>query len=77
MNNLDDRFDQRDRIYTRATALKEDLIRFLRELIAIPSFSGKEKDVVLRIKREMEFIGYDRIGIDAFGNLLGRIGCGT
>ncbi|HGY55081.1 MAG TPA: YgeY family selenium metabolism-linked hydrolase [Caldithrix abyssi] len=50
---------------------------YLRELIAIPSTSCNEKEVVQRIKREMESIGYDEITIDPMGNILGRIGNGN
>ncbi len=50
--------------------------KFLRDIIAIKSISSQEKDVVYRIKEEMEKIGYDEIIIDGMGNILGRIGNG-
>ncbi len=56
--------------YTRACA------DYLRELIAIPSTSCNEKEVVKRIKKEMTAIGYDDITIDPMGNILGRLGSG-
>ncbi len=59
-----------------AVALQPDLLRFLQEIVAIPSLSGKEGAVVLRIKKEMEQLDYDEIRIDNLGNLLGRIGNG-
>jgi len=50
--------------------------RFLRELIAIQSLSSGEEQVVGRIKREMESVGFEEITIDGMGNILGRIGTG-
>ncbi|NHN32216.1 YgeY family selenium metabolism-linked hydrolase [Paenibacillus agricola] len=53
-----------------------DMFSFLRDIVAIPSESGREQQVVLRIKKEMEKVGFDRIEIDPMGNLLGFIGRG-
>jgi putative selenium metabolism hydrolase len=53
-----------------------DMTRFLRDMIAIPSESCNEKDVVLRIKKEMEKVGFDKVEIDPMGNILGTIGSG-
>lgn len=50
--------------------------RFLRDLIAIPSESCDEEKVVLRIKEEMEKVGFDKVDIDPMGNVLGYIGHG-
>ncbi len=66
----------RDRINYIADLLKDDLIEFTRELIRIPSYSGKETEIVQCIKDEMEKLGYERIWVDDFGNLLGMIGNG-
>lgn len=55
---------------------KDEMFRFLRELISIPSESGKEKNVVLRIKEEMEKVGFDKVVIDPLGNVFGYIGTG-
>lgn len=49
---------------------------FLRDMIAIPSESRNEKQVVLRIQKEMETVGFDRVEIDPMGNILGYIGSG-
>ena len=65
-----------ERVNQLAEALRGDLITFLREIIAIPSLNGKEKNVILRMKEEMEKLGYDRVWIDPLGNLLGQIGTG-
>lgn len=55
---------------------KKDMSKFLRDMIAIPSESCDEKKVVLRIKKEMEKVGFDRVEIDKMGNVLGFIGKG-
>jgi len=60
-----------------ASALEGDLVRFLREIIAIPSFGGGEGAVIDRLKREMEACGYDEVWTDPMGNLFGRLGTGA
>lgn len=65
-----------ERILERAEHYREDMTRFLRDMIAIPSESCQEKEVIRRIKTEMETAGLDEVRIDAMGNVLGRIGRG-
>jgi len=60
-----------------AVKLQDDLVQFLRDIIAIPSMSGGEKAVVQRMKEEMEKLGYDKVWIDPLGNLIGQIGSGS
>lgn len=55
---------------------EQEISNFLRDLIAIPSESCKEENVVLRIKKEMEDVGFDKVVIDPMGNVLGYIGHG-
>ena len=52
------------------------MVRFLRDMIAIPSESGREQAVVQRIAAEMALVGFDEIRIDGLGNVLGRVGAG-
>jgi len=59
-----------------AEKYKADISKFLRDMIAIPSESAQEEKVILRIKEEMEKVGFDRIAIDGMGNILGYIGSG-
>ena len=63
-------------ITSLAEANAKDLVRLLRDIIALASFSGEEENVVLRLKQEMEVLGYEQISIDPWGNLFGRIGSG-
>jgi len=65
-----------EKIHSIAKQNKAELIQFLQDIIAIPSTSGNEEEVIKRMKLEMEKIGYDQICIDPFGNLIGRIGKG-
>ncbi|MGE5342361.1 MAG: YgeY family selenium metabolism-linked hydrolase [Candidatus Omnitrophota bacterium] len=63
-------------IHHLAEALTEDLVAFLRDLIAIPSVCGNEEAVIHRIRQEMEKIGFDDIRTDGLGNLVGLLGNG-
>lgn len=65
------------RIIQAAESRRDDMIRFLRDLIALPSASGKEKEAAARVKQEMEKVGFDEIRIDRTGNVLGRVGNGA
>lgn len=55
----------------------EAMASFMQDLIRIPGESGQEKEVILRIKEEMEKTGFDEVMIDGMGNILGRIGSGS
>jgi putative selenium metabolism hydrolase len=51
------------------------MVRFLREMVAIPSESTEEATVIARIRDEMKATGaFDSIGIDKMGNLFGQVG---
>lgn len=63
-------------ILAKAKAYEQDTAEFLMDMIRIPAFSTKEKEVVLRIKQEMEAVGFDEVIIDGLGNVIGRIGSG-
>lgn len=63
-------------ILKKANTYLPEMTKFLRDMVRIPSESCEEKDVILRIKEEMEKVGFDHIEIDPMGNLLGRIGHG-
>lgn len=63
-------------IVKRAEQLKPKISKFLRDMIAIPSESCQEEQVIQRIKEEMIKVGFDKIDIDPMGNVLGYIGKG-
>ena len=54
----------------------DDMVRFLRDMIAIPSESAQEKDVIERARAELTRAGFDEIKVDGLGNILGRVGSG-
>ncbi|HUN64644.1 MAG TPA: YgeY family selenium metabolism-linked hydrolase [Bacteroidota bacterium] len=63
-------------IQRRAKEQEPETVRILSELVKTQSFSGKEKDVVDVIRREMERAGVEEIRIDGLGSIIGRIGRG-
>jgi putative selenium metabolism hydrolase len=62
--------------YAGARELEADLVKFMQDIIRIPSLSSQEGDVIRRIRDEMLKLGYDEVSVDPMGNLLGRIGSG-
>ncbi len=65
-----------EKIVAQAEKYRPRISAFLRDMIAIPSESCGEEQVILRIKQEMEAVGFDRVEIDPMGNILGYIGSG-
>ena len=63
-------------INAAAEGYKADMTRFLRDLVKIPGESCGEKGHVMRIKEEMEKLGFDKVQIDPMGNILGFMGSG-
>jgi putative selenium metabolism hydrolase len=53
-----------------------EMTTFLRDMIAIPSESAGEREVVARVADEMRRVGFDEVKIDGLGNVLGRVGSG-
>lgn len=52
------------------------MVRFLRDMIAIPSESAQEREVIARARAELDACGFDEIKVDGMGNLHGRVGDG-
>ncbi len=65
-----------EKLNTAVLKHRKDMITFARDLIRIPSFSTREGRLVERIKKEMIKAGFDRIKIDAIGNIIGFVGNG-
>ncbi|MFA7560486.1 MAG: YgeY family selenium metabolism-linked hydrolase [Candidatus Izemoplasmatales bacterium] len=65
-----------EKIYELSKKYEKDMTKFLRDMIRIPSESCGEKEVIQRIKQEMEKVGFDEIRIDKMGNIIGRVGSG-
>lgn len=66
----------RDRILAAAKKQKNSCSDFLRRLIATPSSSGEEAQVAELVRKEMLDLGYTKVDIDRFGNVVGIIGDG-
>jgi len=70
---MDDKVRQiRDRVQN----VQSEIVRFMRDICAIPSMDGQIKDVGERIQAEMRQLGFDDVRFDKMGNTIGRIGSG-
>src|SRR5690348_2291972 len=67
---------QREPLEKLVCSHENEMVQFLRDLIAIPAESCQEGPVIERIRQEMEKVGFDEIRVDPMGNILGRIGSG-
>ncbi|AIF51395.1 YgeY family selenium metabolism-linked hydrolase [Pelosinus sp. UFO1] len=65
-----------DKVLELAKKYEPEMTKFLRDMIAIPSESCQEEKVILRIKEEMEKVGFHKVYIDPMGNIFGYIGHG-
>lgn len=59
-----------------ARAHEDDIVKFLRDMIAIPAESLKEEQRCLRIRQEYEHLGFDDVAFDSLGNVVAKIGSG-
>ena len=62
--------------YELAKEAEPRLVKYLRDIVAIPSLSCDEGRVIHRIEREMNKLGFDETRVDGMGNLIGRVGSG-
>ncbi|MBI4771160.1 MAG: YgeY family selenium metabolism-linked hydrolase [Chloroflexi bacterium] len=60
----------------KVAAAGEDIVRFMREICAIPSMDSQIGPVGERVGAEMRKLGFDEVRFDRMGNILGRIGHG-
>jgi len=65
-----------EEIKHRVEASRDDIVRFMRDICAIPSIDGQLKEVGERIGSEMTNLGFEEVRFDKMGNILGRIGDG-
>ncbi|MBD3334990.1 MAG: YgeY family selenium metabolism-linked hydrolase [Candidatus Eisenbacteria bacterium] len=69
--------DARERAILEAAREEQDAaVELLRELVRTPSPSGDEGRIVALIRERMQALAFDEVRIDAFGNVLGRVGDG-
>jgi len=65
-----------EQIKARVAAQREDIITFLRELCAIPSYDSQIRQVGERAEAEMRKLGFEDVWFDQMGNVVGKIGSG-
>jgi putative selenium metabolism hydrolase len=63
-------------IKSRVVEQREDIITFLKDLCAIPSYDSQIREVGERAQAEMLKLGFDEVWFDQMGNVVGRIGDG-
>jgi putative selenium metabolism hydrolase len=63
-------------LQARVAAQREPILKFMREICAIPSMESQIGPVGERIQAEMRGLGFEAVRFDKMGNTLGRIGHG-
>src|SRR5689334_12452715 len=63
-------------IKERVEQQREQIIQFLKDLCAIPSYDSQIGPVAERAAQEMRKLGFDEVRFDKQGNILGRVGNG-
>ena len=63
-------------INKRVELAREDIITFLREIVAIPSMDSDIEEVGRRVGQEMTRLGFDSVYVDRYGSIVGKIGDG-
>ncbi len=63
-------------IHQKTEEKREEILRFMREICAIPSMESQIGPVGERIAEEINKLGFDEVRFDKMGNILGRIGDG-
>ncbi|HQT95284.1 MAG TPA: YgeY family selenium metabolism-linked hydrolase [Thermoanaerobaculaceae bacterium] len=59
-----------------AKRYETQIVRFLREMIAIPAESGRERERCERVKAEYEKLGFADVRFDGIGSVVARVGEG-
>src|SRR5690606_31250334 len=70
---MDDKIQKLNQMVADA---EEDIINFLREIVAIPSMDSDIEEVGKRIGEEMVKLGFDAVYVDRYGSIVGRMGDG-
>lgn len=66
-----------DSIKGRVEDRREEIIQFLRDICAIPSYDSQIGEVGKRVSEEMQKVGFSDIWFDRMGNVVGKIGNGS
>ncbi len=65
-----------EQIHQKTEENRTNIVQFLREICAIPSYESLIGPVGERIAEEMRKLGFDEVRFDKMGNIMGRIGDG-
>ncbi|MCA9956992.1 MAG: M20/M25/M40 family metallo-hydrolase, partial [Anaerolineales bacterium] len=65
-----------EQLNQRVAAAEESILRFFREIVAIPSMDSDIEEVGKRIGEEMRKLNYDEVYVDKYGSIVGKIGNG-
>ena len=60
----------------RVAESREDLLKFFFDIVAIPSMDSDIEAVGKRIGEEMTRLGFDKVYVDRYGSIVGKIGDG-
>ena len=64
-------------VLQQARQYEQPMVDFLRDIVAIQSLSGKERNVIERIRQQVELLGAaDKVWTDGLGSLLVQVGNG-
>lgn len=66
-----------EQLNQKVAQAEEDILKFLREIVAIPSMRGQIGEVGQRIGQEMKKLGFDEVYTDKYGSIVGKIGRGN
>lgn len=65
-----------EQINQKVVDAETDILKFFREIVAIPSMDSDIEEVGKRIGEEMTKLGYDKVYVDKYGSIVGKIGDG-
>lgn len=71
-----ERMSHEETLMAGVEARREAIVRFLREMIAIPAESCREEERCRRVRREYEELGFDEVRFDGLGSVVARMGSG-
>lgn len=63
-------------IHQRVTVAEPHILKFLRDIVAIPSMNSQIEAVGKRVGEEMAHLRFDQVYVDRYGSIVGRIGDG-
>jgi putative selenium metabolism hydrolase len=67
---------ENENLVQEARGYEKQIVRFLRDMIAIPAESCNEGERCERVRQEYEALGFDEAFFDGLGTVVGRIGTG-